>query len=261
MEATRSLHSVTRATRALELIAVEGAMGSSRMAQELALGRSTAYNLLRTLEEAHFVRQNPATKEFSLDWKLFELGQAVLRSDSTLDVALGALKDLAATSGETALLAVREGDEALYVGLAEGFHPVRLTAAVGRRTALHASASGKALLFALSEEELERFARRPLPRFTPRTITAPSQFKAEIRESRLRGYATALGEWDMSEASVSVPLLDGERRLHGALTLGGPLERFTPTAIERFAELLQQSAQDMANRSGYLSTAMRGLHR
>ena len=247
--AIRPLGSVNRAFQALDLIAANGAIRSADLAAGLGTSRSGAYALLRTLETCHVVRQDPRTKEFTLAWKLFELGQGVFGMHTLLRAASGALDRLAAASGESALLAVREGRDVLYVGASESARSVRLTAALGRRTSLHGSASGKALLLGLTRSELDQAVGPALESHTPRTIVDIDTLYKELELSDRRGYTTCLGEWEVSEASVSVPLRDAAGVTLAALTVGGPTERFTPSHIERFAALLADAASDSTRRS------------
>src|SRR3546814_4558654 len=65
----------------------------------------------------------------------------------------GYLESLAAETGETALLAVREHAAVIYVDVVESSSPIRYSAKVGDRRSLFTASSGKAILTSLAPKE------------------------------------------------------------------------------------------------------------
>src|SRR3546814_19124888 len=75
------------------------------------------------------------------------------RSDPVLQNIHGYLESLAAETGETALLAVREHAAVIYVDVVESSSPIRYSAKVGDRRSLFTASSGKAILTSLAPQE------------------------------------------------------------------------------------------------------------
>ena len=92
------------------------------------------------------------------------------------------LERLADEFDETANLAVCRGGQAVNVDQAMGRSPLMTYDWIGNATPLHATASGKIMLAAMSPAERSRaLGRRPLPRTTDATLTSRRELDAELR--------------------------------------------------------------------------------
>ena len=85
----------------------------------------------------------------------------------------------------------------LTVAQADGPNLIAVGDWTGRATPLHCVASGKVLLSALAEREVLRIVRRGLVSYTERTITELEPLLEELARIRRRGYATAIGEYEL----------------------------------------------------------------
>ena len=100
-------------------------------------------------------------------------------------VALPHLAHLVDEIGETANLAMLDGDQVAYVAQVPGRHSMRMFTEVGRRVLPHCTAVGKALLAASSDDEVRALlARTGMPRHTPHTLTEPGKLLAQLRRVR-----------------------------------------------------------------------------
>jgi DNA-binding IclR family transcriptional regulator len=110
---------------------------------------------------------------------------------------------------------------------------------------LHASPGSRAILSFLHDDEIEEYIRlaAPLRRITPTTITDPDKLRAEVRLVRRKGYAIGYEDRVVGSNFVSFPVLDEFGRPHGAITIGGPKERFTK---DKMYALIPQLADVMA---------------
>ena len=75
-------------------------------------------------------------------------------------------------------------------------------------------ASGKVLLAALAEREVLRIVRRGLVSYTERTITELEPLLEELARIRRRGYATAIGEYELGLNAVAAPVHDARGQRH-----------------------------------------------
>ena len=99
------------------------------------------------------------------------------------------LEVLGRQSGETVLFSRRAGDSVVYVDVIESAHKIRYAAQAGEFFPIHCSASGKAILASMPEEDRrDLIARLRLERITPNTITSVTGGNFE---SLLIGTATA----------------------------------------------------------------------
>ena len=154
-------------------------MSISELAAASGLAPATLHRLARTLVDLGYLRQEPS-RRYALGPRLFLLAE----SSSTMlnSVALPHLAHLVDEIGETANLAMLDGDQVAYVAQAPGRHSMRMFTEVGRRVLPHCTAVGKALLApALTDDDVRALlARTGLPRHTPHTVTDPEELLAQL---------------------------------------------------------------------------------
>jgi DNA-binding IclR family transcriptional regulator len=182
---------VTRAARILDLLAESGGepVGPSELARRLGLPKSSIANICGALADAGLVRR--IATGFALGRRLAELGGAYLASVDQVQEFYEASRRLPAGSEETVQFAVLDGLEVTYLARHDGRQPVQLTSGIGRRLPAFSTATGKAALASLPEEELAgRLAGlTTLPRATRKAHSTVDELLADLAEIRHRGYA------------------------------------------------------------------------
>ena len=106
------------------------------------------------------------------------------------------------------------------------------------------------LLAALAEREVLRIVRRGLVSYTERTITELEPLLEELARIRRRGYATALGEYEMGLNAVSAPVHDARGNVVAAVDIWGPAFRLTPRRIPELAVQAREAAAAISVRLG-----------
>ena len=66
---------------------------------------------------------------------------------------------------------------------------------LGQRLPAFCTASGKAILAFMPEENMKRIVERGTPKYTPRTLTSPQEFYEDLHLPRERGFAIAEQEF------------------------------------------------------------------
>lgn len=246
------LSSVQNAVRLLkQFSAQDREFGVSELARRLDLSKSTVHRLLVTLTEEHLVEQNELTGRYRLGLAVYDLGAAVATGLDLHEAVIGPMEQLRAASGETVHVAVLDGREVVYVDRLESPNTMKLFIDVGRRNWSHSTASGKCLLAFLPKVELERILDGwQLPRITSLTITNHEALRAELKETRKRGYSVNRGESALDVLSVAAPIRDGTGRLRAALSVAGPLDRLDPLS-HRFGLAVVEMAAVASRRLGW----------
>jgi IclR family transcriptional regulator, acetate operon repressor len=238
-----SVQSVGRSLELLELMAdAAGEVTLSELAASSGLPAATIHRLLRTLVGGGYVRQE-ASRRYALGPRLIRLGDIASRMLGTW--ARPYLATLTEAVGETANLALLDGDEAVYVAQIPSKHPMRMFTEVGRRVALHSTGVGKALLALRTDEEvLALLARTGMPTRTTRTLTDADELLRDIATIRARGYAVDDGEQEIGVRCVAVTV--PETPAPTAISISGPAARITDEVVETAAPLLGEVAQNLA---------------
>jgi IclR family transcriptional regulator, blcABC operon repressor len=182
---------VTRAGAILDLLAENPgqAAGPSELARRLGLPKSSIANICNALADVGLVRR--IGTGFALGRKLAELGGAYLASVDLVQEFYEEASLLPAASEETVQLAVLDGLEMTYLARHDGRQPVRLTSQIGRRLPATVTATGKAALASLTDEDLDARLgpQRDLPVLTPRSLGTVDALRADLAIVRQRGYA------------------------------------------------------------------------
>lgn len=166
----------------------------STLLTDVAMPRATAYRLLRALVDEGFAAVAPGAPG------RYVLGPAVdaLRgpgAQRTLeDVALPVMHALAAATGETVKLVVRDGLEALTLAVAMPSRDSCIASRVGTRLPLHVGASQRLLLAHAPPDVRAAVLGGPLPRHTSRTIVSRARLARELDQLAARRTFTSHGE-------------------------------------------------------------------
>lgn len=242
------VQSLTRTFDLLEMMAdAGGEAGLSELADASGLPLPTIHRLMRTLVARGYARQE-ASRRYALGPKLIRLGDSAGRLLGQW--ARPYLAELVELTGETANLALREGDDAVYVAQVPSRHAMRMFTEVGRRVPLHTSGVGNAILAQLPSDDVDTIlSRADLVARTPKTITDPAMLHRQLDMIRTTGYATDDGEYEVGVSCVAVPLA-GTLAL-AALSVSGPAARLTAQTRPRIAPLMRDVAQRL---TGWLET-------
>jgi DNA-binding IclR family transcriptional regulator len=251
------VQSVSRAVRALELIAQEGELGVTDLGRGLGVHKATASRLAATLAAGGLIERDPVTDRYRLGFGLIRLVGAAMASINLVRTAHPVLEELADRTHETVNIGVLSGDGVVYVDqVSSGAHLVASTNWVGRRTPLHSSSSGKVFLAHMPEPERQQILAQPLEALTPRTVTDPARLRRQLEEIRVRGYATIQDELEEGLNAVAAPIRQSNGDVAAALSVSGPSFRVRSIDLPRLGRLTIDAAGAVSWRLGY--TGRRG---
>ncbi|HKE97444.1 MAG TPA: IclR family transcriptional regulator [Actinomycetes bacterium] len=254
-----TLSSVRSAARVLcAFTLAEPELGLSELARRLDLGKSRVHRLLATLVSERLVEQNPLTGKYRLSIKLYELGAIVSTHLDLHEAVAEYIDELRNRTGETVHVAVLDGDEVVYVERRESPNTLRLFTRIGHRNFAHCTSTGKVLLAHLPERELDRVLERTvLVAKTPYTITDAARLRTDLERVRRRGWAENVNESELGVASRAAPVRDAGGRVVAAISVAGPLPRFTPEAMRRMTNEVIATAERISARLGHRADAAR----
>jgi len=239
------VQTVDRALRILESFEEESeARGVSELAARLGVHRSTASRLVATLEAHDFLERVPGSEVFRLGPRLGTLGLLASRHQDMTTLAERSMSELAARTGETVTLAIRDGNDAITIAQVDARYVVGVKNWVGRRTPLHCTSDGKVLL-AFGNGKLPP---GPLRALTASTVTSKAALSAQLRDVRERGWAVALGELEEGLHGVAAPVVDRTGGCRGALSVSGPSYRVPAEALAGLAHQCGRAAGEIGAR-------------
>lgn len=238
-----------KALRMLELFSASSApRGVSELARELALPKSNIHRLLKTLEDMGYLRQTPE-KTYALTLKLWQLGATTMSRIDAKSVAPEHMQRLVKATRESALLAVLDGFDAVYIDKVESDQAIQATTRVGSRVPAHCVGTGKAMLSYQSPDFLAAMLRKARPH-TPATAFQADILLEQLRQARARGYAVNRAEFRVGVSGVGAAILDKDGRAVAAIGVWGPDERIAPM-IERHGRHVMRCAADISRELGF----------
>lgn len=238
MESTAVVPAAARTLDLLEAFRLERRpLSLSELARIARVPVSSCHGLVRTLEQKGFL-YFPAPREVYPTRRLLDLAREIDANDPVAARLAPVLQSLRDDTGETVILGMRQDDAVLYLLVIEGPQIVRYTARAGEYKPLHSSSIGKALLSAMSDDDLIAWLKKnDLPRITDRTITSARRLTRDIDESRARGYSVTRGENVADVMAVAAPLRQGSTTF--GVAVAGPLHRMQAAEAKHAGRLLE----------------------
>lgn len=188
----RTIQSVDRALTVLEVVASErDGLSLSNIAGRTGLNSSTCHHLISTLVQRGYITHVSRSRGYALGPKIREINDFVEREMEPSVLLREDLKALGNHLGHGVQLAVLS-DTSLMTKLsfASPVNQVQEPDEIEKMTALHATATGKAILAWIPDTELVRvISANGLNTYTPRTITSLSGLVEELRLVRRQKYA------------------------------------------------------------------------
>lgn len=232
------VQSVDRAFALVDALTRRGGRASlGELCTDTGLAAATVHRLCGTLAESGHLRRD-ARRDYLLGPRLQRVGDSAARA--TWSWAEPVLAAVVAGTGETANLAVREGDGVVYLAQVPSPHSMRMFTEVGRRVEVHCTAVGKALVAEDDDDEVRAMLDRAgMRRYTAATIVEPDILLAELDRVRRRGFATDESEQEEGVRCVAISVGTGDAAF--AVSASGPEARFTEDRRDAAVQVLRSA--------------------
>jgi DNA-binding IclR family transcriptional regulator len=231
----------------LTLMHAPAALGVSELARRAASSKSAVHRVLQSLVSRGFVEQT-AGSVYQLGPAAAALGAMSLvrsRLESTAAPILMKLRD---ETGETTLLTRPVAGGRMHVAQYESSQEIRYTVMLGVVRPWHAGASGKSLLANLDPETQVRILREEAQHhdLSDRRV---AEICAELAEIRDQGYAVSVGELNPLAAAIAATVFDARGVVMAAVSVVGPVARFSPPVSQKLAPLVLQACHEISARA------------
>lgn len=213
----------------LTALAERGPLSLAGLVQATGLPRPTAHRLAAALEAHRLVGRDGAGR-YRLGLRLLAWAGAASAEVGLVEAARPVLARLRDETGESAQLFVRDGDKRVCVASSERPHGLRDTVPVGAVLPLERGSGGKVLL-----------------------AWEGDGADGELAAVRRRGWAASVAEREEGVASVSAPVLDARGRIHGAISVSGPIGRLGRQPGKRLSGAVVAAARELERTSGLRS--------
>ena len=260
---TSSPQPVSAVVRALTLLECFGAsptMTFTDLVRSCGLSKSTTHRLVATLEQAGWLERT-SNGEYRLSIKVFQLGQGAAAAVDLRRDARPLMIDLAERTADSVYLVVADGFRAVCIERVDASDAVRVSdLIVGGTQDLHVGAAPRALLAFDEARLLPGLLAHGLVRRTDDTLTDEAALRADLEQTRRRGYAVSRGDATAGIGALGAPVFDHSGAVVAALSVGGMLERVGPQRELELARMLMETAGRLSTLLGHRRATSGGGH-
>ena len=231
-------------------------MSVPEISLNLPLPQSSVYRYITSLKERGMVDKRGNEGNYGLGRRILQLAQGLRDNPSLRDIALPVMQSLQQETGETILLNVMKGYRVFCIGRVESDQALRFSPPQFTSRFMHVGAAAKVILAQLSEREQNKIIKEGLPKATNKSIANAKELKKNLREIRKNGYSVSAGEFVLGARGIAAPILVSNRKVVASIEVIGPVQRLTASKVPKFAKMVVERANEIANRAERLSNHM-----
>ena len=217
------------------------ALSAAELVEQTGLPRSSVFRGLKTLVEAGFIYQNPASKLYSLGPRILQLGMVARRELSSEELIAEPLLKLRNEIGETVTFSIFDFPGRMCAYVIEAPSDIRQVAQVGACYPLHLGAAGKVILAYLSDP-----VRASLMASENLSAAEKAKLGTELASIRTNGFALTTGERVQGASSVAAPVFVADS-IYGSVAAAGPTDRALSVMQSSYATVIE-SARTLTER-------------
>lgn len=224
----------------------------AKLAAASGYPRPTVHRIVAALQaEGLVVPSGAALNTFMLGPRLVNLASRFWDRSDLRIAAVEPLMQLRNATSETIHLAVPSDGAMVYIEKLESPHAVRMASRIGTRVSLTSSSVGKAFLSTLDEAECDALLKHAkLERHTPNTITDLDTLRAELDETRQRGYAVDREENELAISCYGAAIRGPDGRTVGCVSVSMPTFRHQQDGEAVYVEPLLAACRAISARLG-----------
>jgi IclR family transcriptional regulator, acetate operon repressor len=245
---TPSIQSLGRGLSILEAVAESPEpVPLKQLTDLLGIDRSSVFRLANTLRQRRFLANPEGRNDYILGpsaWRLSrKYGRSVL-----ITFCQEHLKALTHITGETSHVAVREGEQALFIDhRASVGQIVTVSGQTGEYVPLYCTAHGKALLADFDLNGLKGlFGTEALKVWSKSTNVSLTRLAKECAKICVDGFATDDGEYMDELRCVAAPIRDHAGAIVASVGISAPSTRFPKERYAIVAEQVSRTAKDIS---------------
>jgi DNA-binding IclR family transcriptional regulator len=196
-----------------------------QIAGRVGLPRSTIQRIVAALDAEKFVVSASSSGGWRLGPALTRLASSV--KIGVLPIARPLIMELSSELNETVDISIPKKDCVVFIDQVVGSQRLRTVSAVGEAFPLYCTANGKAVLAALTDEEVTRRIGKLYGARTSKSLTTFEKLSADLLKIRKQGYAVDREEHTEGVCAAGVLVHDA---------LGNPLLISVPVPASRFED-------------------------
>jgi DNA-binding IclR family transcriptional regulator len=244
---SESIRAVERALDVLLCFSMQTPeLNMTQISEKVGMHKSTVHRLLATLEKRKFVKRDPVTGIYRPGIRLLQMAYLTLEDINIREIAIPYMRKLVEQFRETVDLAILDESDVIFVDAIESPQRVKLAAAPGQRLPAFSTASGKAILAFLPEEEARAIRNQNNHNYKPFRVLSQTAFFEDLENTRNRGYSIDMEELEEGIHAVGAPIIGVQGKPIASLAVAGPAFRLTRVLIDAIGPKLVIASKEIS---------------
>lgn len=243
------IRSAQKSLRVLKYImSSPGEVSTNELVDEFGYNRSTLHHMLKTMKREGFITQNQSSKNYNIGSEVFygwmkdrDLREYLLRLRPIIE-------EIVDYCGETANIFIRENDKGICLFGEEPEKVLKAHLIMGKKVPLFCTAVGKAMLAFMPREKVERILKiTDLKKYNKNMVIDKEKLFNKLEEIKNKGYALEKEEYEDYINALGIPLINQYRDPVAAISIVGPVMRFTDEKIKECLPFILEKTKEMSS--------------
>ena len=245
-----------RGIAVLEQLSAQGTLSTEQVSAKTGIPKSSAYRILRILEDTGYVFRTKAGLEdiWSVDLRFLTLSAKILSRVDIKTEVRDILVKLADDTKEIVQLAIWQSGKVLIVDNIKRHSSLVSVAHEGTYLCINSCAAGIVFGAFMEDDEVESALNcGDLPRFTQYTITDPKALRELFKRVRAVGYAVDDQYCAIGHRCVGAPVFNHTGRIVAEINISGHIQTLSDSMIGEYAAKVMRRAAEASQRMGYMT--------
>lgn len=221
----------------------------TEISEQVSMHKSTIHRLLATLESKRFITRDKSTGLYQLGFLFVEFASTMLNGLDVQRWALPYLQQLSIQYGETVDLAILNNDHVVYLQVVESSNRIKIAAAVGQHLPAFCTATGKAFLAYLPEDQVRAILDQGMTKYTQHTLISHEAIFQNLRETQ-SGFAISQEEYEIDINAVAAPITDASGYPIAVVAVVGPSYRMSFDRMIEVGQMIKNTARAIEREVG-----------
>lgn len=244
---------VVRAAQILDCVAQNrDGIKLADLVRQTGLPKSSVHGLCQTLTHLKLLKLN-SDGSFTMGPKSVRWANVFLAGSDIVDAFHDVVAEAKGLEAYTLTLSHLEGPEVIYLSCRNSSAPLGITFRIGMRVPAIFTATGKAMLAAMSSDELSRHLPRVWPGLlTSSSVPSLSRLEAEMAEVRATGYSLDDGQLREGMFCIGASICDRPFHPAAGIALSMMAAEARPELVEAMGRRMRSLADSVGERMGWV---------
>lgn len=223
-------------------------LGISDISRQLALNKSTVFNMVYTLIDLD-VLEGMEDGKFGFGPRFYVLGSAAGNRSQLIRVSRPYLEKINHETKLSAFLGIRADLRSIIIDKVDSAHGIKISSEIGMQMPVLAGAGIKAMLSLLSHQELNALiSDASFKRYTPNTIIQKDAYMDEINRVRQEGIAFDREEYIEGMVALGIPINTSSRNVQAAIWVVALKQQVAQQSMQSLRPLLKGVSEEINQR-------------